>query len=462
MVAQGDDYVFEDFACTGEDLTVRGADGSTGFTALARGWARGVEVQGYYSMRAKSLASGAYGSVPGAPGSHQDDHRAFVEARAAATAGPAVDLTGRVWLDHYRFYGDYQYLGAYVYSDRWVGTWVGAEPRVMVRAGEVLDLTVGAEGRASVSEKMTSFDDSGGTYLDVAPSQIVGSAYAEAKLHGGKWVDVVAGGRFDYFSLQDVGSTFNPRGALLLHPTDRDTLKLISGTAFRAPSVYEFLYEDGGISQVPTESLDPETVLSAEAEYTRRISDVTTLTVGAFTNRLNGLIDTELTGDVGEEGDDIFSYANTDERVVVAGGEAEVRRDWRNGWMFLAQGGYQRVRVGGLATKQELTNSPAFTSGIKAAAPIVPGLATLANRLVLESGRLTNDGDRTEPMALWDTTLTGAVPNSLVSWAFGVRNVLGWSYSNPVGFDLDVADVPMPGRDIYLRITVGDKPLASK
>lgn len=460
MVAEGDDYVFEDFAGTGEDLNVRDADGSAGFTALARGWARGVEVQAYYSTRVKRLPNGAYGTVPGAPGSHQDDHRAFVEARAAAAAGPAVDLTGRLWLDHYRFYGDYQYQGAYVYSDRWVGTWVGAEPRLMVRAGEVLDLTVGAEGRASVRESLESFDSLGETYLDVAPSQVVGSAYAEAEVHGGEWVDVVAGGRVDYFSLQAIGATFNPRGAVILHPSDRDTVKLISGTAFRAPSVYEFLYEDGGISQVPAGSLDPETVVSAEAEYTRRVSDVTTLTVGAFTNRLNGLIDAELTGDVGAEGDDVFRYANVDERVVVAGGEAEVRRDWRNGWMFLAQAGYQRVRVGGLDTEQELTNSPAFTSGIKAAAPLVPGFATLANRLVLESGRVTNDGDRTEPMALWDATLTGSVPNTLVSWAFGVRNVLDWSYSNPVGFDLDVADVPMPGRDLYLRLTVGAQPLS--
>jgi len=57
------------------------------------------------------------------------------------------------------------------------------------------------------------------------------------------WLEIVAGLRFDYNDTFE--SRLSPRGALILHPYDGGTLKLLYSQGFRNPSPYEAFFQDG-------------------------------------------------------------------------------------------------------------------------------------------------------------------------------------------------------------------------
>ncbi len=97
------------------------------------------------------------------------------------------------------------------------------------------------------------------------------------------------GSRYDYNSIY--GATFNPRAGLVIRPRSRWTIKLLYGSAFRAPTNFE-LYNTGP-TRIPNPGLKPEKERTVEVglEYRQKYAQ---LEVVFFDNRLSDLI----TGDV--------------------------------------------------------------------------------------------------------------------------------------------------------------------
>ena len=116
--------------------------------------------------------------------------------------------------------------------------------------------------------------------------------------------------------------------------------------------------------------------------------------------------------------------------------------------------GYQHTRVGESFDGESLTNSPVFTSALKAAAPLLPGQVNGATRVRFETGRETTQGTDTDPFLLWDFMLTGSVPTFHLDWSLGVKNVLDWRYRYPSGDDVLMASLPQPGRTAYADVNV--------
>jgi hypothetical protein len=112
----------------------------------------------------------------------------------------------------------------------------------------------------------------------------------------------------------------------------------------------------------------------------------------------------------------------------------------------------QRTRVESLIDGEEFTNSPEHLMGLKAATPLVPGIAIAATRLRAESPRLTVYGSHTRWALIWDVTLTGDLPTAPVSYALGVRNLMDWKVAHPGGFELRMPAVPQPGRTAYAKL----------
>ncbi len=73
--------------------------------------------------------------------------------------------------------------------------------------------------------------------------------------------DLTAGIRYDSYS--DVGDTFNPRAALIWHPSYSLSTKLLYGQAFRAPSFQE-LYAQNNPVKEGNENLKPENIKTLE------------------------------------------------------------------------------------------------------------------------------------------------------------------------------------------------------
>lgn len=443
----------------GEDLTLRdpdggasqrvvGADGLESASLAGKAWWGDLTLQAYYNVRDKRIPTGAYETILGDPRARSEDRRAFIEGRFEPKIGDPR-LTIRAWLDHYAFKGVYPYDDAEVgvLTDTWSGIWAGSEVRVAgAVANNKLRYTLGAEARSHLSASLQS-EDASGRFLDASPGFQVFSGYALIDWRLASAVTLNGGARFDHFS--NVGNTFSPRLAAIFKPATADVVKVIAGRSFRAPSPYELQYNDGGITQLAADGLNPESVLTGEVEYSHRFGADVQVLVGGFYNRISDLIDlAPIAGDAEER----LQYTNVNEDLHTLGAEVELRREWRQGWFFSGAYAFQRTRVGSLGSDNRLTNSPVHLASVKVAAPIGRTGATLANRLRAEGPRFTRAGDETDTAFLWDLTVTGDIPGGVLDYAIGVRNLLDWKHEQATGEDLGPTRVPQPGRSFYASL----------
>lgn len=459
IVGQGRDYFFEEYATRPKGNGGRSelSDGLYGGTAHAKLWAGDFTFQGFYHGRVKQFPNGAFGTKLGDPRNASNDFRGFAELRYEPELSEKTRLHTRVWLDQYSYLGNFPYGVAYVYQDTWRGAWVGFEPRLVSQVTDWLGFTLGAEGRNHflaqlISEELPGL--AGGAPwsrpLYEEPTFQVYSGYGIAEV-GGKALRLSLGGRMDVYrtpeAVEEDFASFNPRAALILKPNEDNIVKLMGGTAFRAPSPYEYLYHDGGITQNPAYDLTPERILTVEGEYVRRIGEATSVTLAGYHNAIEGLVDQV------DAPDGTFHYSNNDDVVRTVGVEYELRRDWQRGWMAVVQHSMQHSRVGDLLGDVKVTGAPEHMVSFKGAAPLVPGVSTISTVLRAESPRLTGTGDHTPWAVLWDTTLVGDLPGTKVTYGLGVRNLLDWRYTHIGGPEQLMDQVLQPGRSLFATIT---------
>ncbi len=466
LLSQGEDLYLPELTGASDGF-VRGADGFYAAGGMVRAWLGDFTLEGSFNRRRKQVPTGAFETIVGDPRSHNTDSRGFLELRWEPRLSSEVSLSTRLFLDFYQYEGDFAFdpEGATnpevgVTRDQWLGLWTGGEARVMAQPLPWLRLTAGAEARGSLVADLSSENEVDGRYLEESARFFVFGAYAVAEVTPAQPITVQLGGRYDFVSTFADGA-FSPRAAVILRPYESGIIKLIGGSAFRAPSVYELRYNDGGVTQVAPDGLGPERIWTGELELTQRIDEELSAIVSVFYNNIENQISTELV----PENPDLFRYANISDGVQTLGAEAEVRREWRQGWMLSASYSFQRTRIGDLfsdAPEARLTNSPEHMLSFRGAAPLVPELLTLALRVRLESPRL---GARAEPdgtvqlvegdlPVLADLVLSGEVEEVGLSYAFGVRNMFDWQYRYPAGEDIAVPFVPQPGRTFFVQTTL--------
>jgi outer membrane receptor protein involved in Fe transport len=470
--SSGRDFYFQELASAGPpavDGHARNVDGFRSATVAGRAWWKFVSAQWQYHDHDKKIPTGQYGTLLDDSRTHQRDTRLFVEATAEPNLGSGVSLFSRAHLDHYRFFGAYarDAAGGGVERDTYRGSWLGLEQRVVFEPSPALRFTVGGEGQLHFQVDQRAEDDAGPFLAeegaDGRPFQ-VGALYALTDLEPDPAVKVSAGARLDAYST--FGSSVNPRLALLFRPYSAGNLKLLGGKAFRAPSVYELYYNDGGATQVSSPDLDPETVYSAEIEHTHRFGPTLSGTVSLFGNYVKNLIDQSGGGTAA----DPISYVNVGTPLVSLGAEAEVRREWRQGWMLGASYGYTRTTLLAGEGLDDLTslredpsvrrvgNVPEHLATLKGAVPILGRNVTLGSRLTIEGpryDRAESSADpeaqgRTSGFAIWDVVISGYESHWGLRWAAGVYNAFDWRYSLPVSSELTQARLPQNGRTFLL------------
>ncbi len=441
-----------------------------GFQALTlRGTAQVGDLRLYSHWHDRDLQVGtaAYETIFGDRRSRTNDQRGFVGLRYDDSATDrAVTLHGRAYYDYYGFNGDYPYEveDGGVLSDRFRGHWGGIEGRADWRPTESLRLSFGAELVRHFVHAATSTTTEDGGVLDSSNPFWKTSAHVALRQELGDLASLWAGARYDLwlFDGLQVGDdtsearsigNINPRLALLLRPTEPGTLKLMGGRGFRAPSVYELTYNDGGITQIPNPRLEPETIYSAEIEYLHSLPNEFEAVTSLYTNRISTRI--EQSGEGFE--DDPFQFVNLDSNLWTAGAEFEVRRPFLQGWMVSAQYSLQRTGEGEamdlLGNYRPISNSPNHLGALQLIAPIARPSIQLANRLIFEGPRVDREGERTDPAVLWDVVLSGRIPDLPFRYALGVRNVLDWTIQHPVGEEILDVRLRQPGRTFVVDVS---------
>jgi outer membrane receptor for ferrienterochelin and colicin len=465
--SSGRDFYFpEYFASTQPDPAgnSRGADGFRAGSFGGRAWWRFVNLSFWYHTHDKSIPTGQYATLIDDPRTHQRDTRIFVEATAEPKLGDMVSTYSRVHFNHYRFFGEYDRLPADggLETDTYRGSWLGAEQRLVLTPGEQTRFTLGAEGQLHFQVEQHA-EDGTGVFLDdtgstARPYQL-GAAYALADLPVTGFFRVSGGARFDAYST--FGNSLNPRVALLFRPYPRGNLKILAGKAFRAPSVYELYYNDGGATEIASPGLSPENMYSSEVEFSHRFSPTVLGTVATFANYVRRLI-----GQVGGGTPaDPLRYENSGTPVMSVGAEAELRREWRQGWMLAASYSFQHstfladeslgaaLNLRTDPNRRNVANAPEHMATLKGAVPILSRALTLATRVSAEGPRFDryeNSADppqgKTDGAVIWDVVFSGFESHWGLHWAVGVYNAFDWRYSLPLGPEFSQTRLPQSGR----------------
>ncbi len=465
-LAQGEDLYFPEFDNGTTDGLARGLDGTRSGMVSLRAWVGELSLQLGYNLYRKSDPTASFGTIFGSDRTFNDERRGYAELRFTPKTGDTIKLFFRAYGDLYQFRGFFDYAppaagetrGGPV-RDLWKGLWGGSEVRAVLKPTPWLRLTLGTEAKTHFQAEMKS-SDTLNTYVDEEPEISVFSGYALARSQVPDWLTVSLGVRFDHFKTpgfkNEKGSAVSPRLAFIFRPTQKDTIKLIGGTAFRAPSPNESLSSDGSRSIKPAEDLKPERILTVEAEGIHRFSEEWSVVGSLYFNEIRNLIDgNQVPGQPG-----LFQLDNQDTRIHTLGAELELRREWRDGWLLTSSYSFQRTRVGDLLKDRndagELTHvssAPAHMFAFKGAMPLIREWLQLASRLRIEAARRDRTNSLTETVLLWDIILTGEIEDMHLRYGFGVRNLFDRQYGYPGGSNLTQLSIPQPRRSFYVQVT---------
>src|SRR5690606_3730661 len=151
------------------------------------------------------------------------------------------------------------------------------------------------------------------------------------------------------------------------------------GRAFRAPSVFEMTYWDGGLTQLQGDNLQPETVYTGEIEASQELPSNFSILGSVYLSRISDLI--RLRG-AGVQPDPSV-YRNEPAAVWTGGAEVELRKELSRGVFGSAQYAYQRTRIEDLFAEAKLPGSPEHVAGARLVVPVYARMARLGTRLYL-------------------------------------------------------------------------------
>lgn len=452
--------------------TARGLDAMRVATWTGRFWWKAFTVQWSANHHDKTLPAGQFETIYGDSRSKQADSRAFVEAKVEPKIGDSIESMTRVHGNYYAYRGRFAHTPADGGLERnpYDGAWVGAEQRLVFKPARIVRVTGGGEGQYHFLAHQQTTNEVDGVYFDDKRPFSLLAAYGMVDVTPTETFKASAAARVDAYST--FGASVNPRLALIIKPYERGNLKIMGGKAFRAPSVYELRYF--AADSAPNPDLRPENLYSAEIEMSHRFSRSVVGLVSVYGNYIRDLIALrEVPDPTGAR--QVTQYQNTDVPVGTFGGELELRREWKEGWMVSASYSYQKskyLKSGSIGDflafhaapgLREVPNAPNHLGSIRGGVPLLSRALMLMSRLTFEGPRADrNDREapgeplqrETAPAFLWDFVFSGAEPRWGLSWSVGVYNAFDAQWRTPVSAEYRQTTLPQLGRSLLATAAI--------
>jgi outer membrane receptor protein involved in Fe transport len=472
-VTQGRDFFFPEYLrdsppeVAGE---VRGLDAARFGTFTGRAWWRDVNLAWSLNHHLKHLPAGQFEALLGDGRARQADTRSFIEARFEPRIGPTVTSLTRVHANQYAYRGYVPLspdLGG-LDASRFDSYWFGAEQRFVFDPSRVFKASLGSEVQAFPYAHAREAAELGGEYLNDERQLLVAAAYGSVDVRPRPNIKLTAGARLDYYSTS--GAALNPRLGLIMQPYAGGNLKVLFGKAIIGPGMSESDYSYYNFADNP--DLRPEQLYSAEVELSHHFSPLVSATLAVYTNYATDLISLEqLAPD--PNGVSFIQYQNTDTPIGTQGAEAELRREWKAGYLLAASYSLQRSAylrsqsLGDLlllsrsAEFRQLPNAPAQLASVRAAAPILSRLLRVMGRLTFESGRYDRNSAVADPIQthtqdawLLDIVVSGSEDERRLEYSFGVYNALSSRAEHPVSSEFRQLSIPITGRSLLASASV--------
>ncbi|HPH66987.1 MAG TPA: TonB-dependent receptor [Kofleriaceae bacterium] len=479
-------------------MSIQNVDKFTGFSTAGKAWWKNVSAQWFFNNRDIVVPTGNYGASLNDPNSQYNDQRFLAELKYEPKLSAHSDLMLRAHVNNYRYIDNAVFdqiddagepTGEqYRYSETYRGAWGGVEARLRWTPNKRLKFAIGAEGSlhprstmrgeqldVGASEPVPGIDVSTPNQLAAMSGLVDWQLSSKLRFQGGI--------RVDYWNsngdqnaateeLKDASSylMFSPRAVLIARPREADTVKVMLGRAFRAPSIFEIFYSDAGTTQAPSSfagtSLKPEYINTAEVEAKHRFNSDWSVLASLHAAVVQNIIEpADVTDEILANHPDVnpsaFYNRNSPDNQTMIGGDVEVRREFRNGAMFSAHYGLLRARYaepqGGpdATASRQLLNAPTQFAAFKLIVPLVPNRMTGALRAAFEDRRradLESDA-RSDRAIVADAVLSGPIKHLGVRYAVGVYNLLNWRYAEPAA-PFAAPLMPQQGRTFMFSLTV--------
>jgi iron complex outermembrane receptor protein len=387
---------------------------------------------GFYSKREKGIPTASYFTIFNNPNSHTFDSRSFLDAQYKYFVSDDKTISARGYYDMYAYNGQFAYEpdDNFEFTD---GKWWGGELQFRWDVVANNRIVVGSEWKKTESADFRY--RMGSLYFSRNTPFSVFSAFLQDEFQFSKNLFVTVGIRRDNYST--VGSSTNPRGAIVYHPLKNSTIKFLYGEAFRAPNPYEMMYEDSSTQHIRSRNLQPEKIRTEELVLEHRFSDEVFVVASLYEYRVNDLIDTKMNDDSSTQ------FQNVDETEAL-GLELETNIRLKNG--LRSYFNYATQHTDDENTHQRLSNSPQhiFKSGISYTFPYhIIG----AVECYYETERITVFETTTRPYALTNFHCSTVQFADHLKLALLVRNVFDVRYANPGGYEHTQPSILQDGRN---------------
>ena len=404
----------------------------------------GITLTTGYSSRTKTIPTAPYGTAFNDPNMWTTDGWTFADlAYNGALSGP-WEVSARLFQGQYTYEGIYPYAGApaVLNYDAAQGDWWGTEVKFLGRF-ERHKLVAGMEYQDNYRQDQSNYDISPySSHLDDKRSSTRDGLYVQDEITLGKGLLFNAGLRNDNYS--SVGSTTNPRLGLIWSSADGTALKLLYGTAFRAPNAYELYYSTGGM-QKGNLALKPEKISTSELVVEHNPSSNLRLTGDVYSNKISDNI-----AQVVDPADGLLVFLNAGQ-VNAHGAELEVERLWDNGARLRASYAWQISRDS--ASGVELTSSPRQLAKLNYSMAVWQDRLRTGLELQYTGSRKTLAGGTAGGHLLTNLTLLSEKLTGNLDVSASVYNLFDTCYSDPGGPEHVQDVIPQDGRTFRLKLT---------
>ena len=448
---QGDDRLFyKEYNSPATNFGIaRNADDEGAGNVFASLSYRDFSLEGGFIKRSKEIPTGAYDTVFNDNDTKTADSRAFLDFKYEREFADQLRFKARLFYDYFKEIGDY----IVDYADP------GDPPFIVKNIDDLRSqalggewqlsktllgghkLILGAEYKNAFQQDLRNYDIA--VYLNKKTQSHNWGIYVQDEFELLKGFRVNAGVRYDRYS--SFGGTVNPRVGLLYQAFEKTTFKLLYGQAFRAPSVFDLNYNDGGDTQKAPTKLDPETIRSVEFSAQQYLGFNLWGSARLYYNRLDDLIAL-----VTDPADGLLVFQNT-KGVNQKGLELELEGRWQSG--VRGRLSYALQQTKDLDTHKILLNSPTHLVKLNGVAPLWRDKLYLGLEEQFTSLRKTILGNPARPYFITNVTLfSEKIINGLEASA-SVYNLFNKKYSDPAGPEHIQDKLQQDGRGFRFKLT---------
>jgi outer membrane receptor protein involved in Fe transport len=416
----------------------------------------GLRVEAGYSTRKKGAAAASYGTDTDFldPRAFVVDTQSFVDLLYERELARGLDLSARLNYGSYPYHANFPYVGeaggtVIENKDGARADWWGSELKLRAHPWDAHRIVAGVDFRDEYVRDQFNYDQQPFVqYVDSRERANRTGLYVQDEYTVARGFIVEAGLRHDIEPL--LGGVTSPRLALILAPDPTSSVKLLYGTAYRAPSAWEQYASQANV-QEPNLALKPERIRTAEIVLERIVRNQLRLTASAFEYRIHDLID-----EVPDPSTQLLQYRNVG-RVQSRGAQFEAEQVWDSGARLRASYSYQLAEDLNApeGTNSILLDSPRHLGKLNFTTPLPIGPLRAGLELQSMSRRRSFSGE-TAGHTVTNLTVRDPLLTESLSVSFSVYNLFDARYADPASAalaNLGLDSIPQPRRSFLLKLT---------